>query len=294
MRLIRATILTALLMTLCGTAAAQAGLTVKVGDVSAGHRQATEVPIELVGASNVGSMHIELVYDPAVLEPLEVNLGALASGALPESNLDTPGRIVIGLISADGISGSGQLAVVTFDVPGQGGETSSLTLENVTAHDADTLGAIQTAVQNGTFAVATTTTGIETTTLVIGVFAVMLVGAVAIIWMVTRGRQVAPAAGPAVGAGGQLSVARGQASQSFLRLDRPVITLGRESTNDLVLLDDLASRQHAQIRQQPQGPVIYDMNSTNGTFVNGERVDQQLLRPGDVIAIGDTELVFQA
>jgi hypothetical protein len=279
-------------MTLCGSAAAQAGLTIKVGDVSAGHRQSTEVPIEVAGASNVGSMHLELVYDPAVLEPLEVNLGALASGAFPESNLDTPGRIVIGLISADGITGSGQVAVVTFDVPGHDGDTSSLSLENVTAHDADTLGAIQTAVQSGTFSVGAAA-GAGTTTLLIGVFAVILVAAVAIIWMVTRSRQVVPPAGPAVRRGGQLVVSRGQASQSSLSLDRPVITLGRESTNDLVLLDDLASRQHAQIRRQPEGLVIYDMNSTNGTFVNGERVAQHLLRPGDVIAVGDTELLFQ-
>ena len=67
-----------------------------------------------------------------------------------------------------------------------------------------------------------------------------------------------------------------------------VITAGE------VLMDEQVSRQHAQIRQETGGAVIYDLNSTNGTFVNGKRITGPCpLRPGDVIAVGDTELVFQ-
>ena len=292
MRWIRAIISVLFILVLCSTAAAQAGLTVKLGDVLAGHRQVTDVPIEVAGASNVGSLHIELVYDPAVLDPLEVKTGALASGAMLEKNMDTPGRVVIGLISAQGISGEGQVAVVSFDVPGQQGDTSPLSLENVQAHDATSLSTIQTTVESGTFRVGAAG-GADSTTLILGIFAVILVAAVLIIWQVTRGRRLAPAAGPAIHAG-QLSVARGQASRASVSLDRPVITIGRDPASDLVLEDDLVSRQHAQIRQEPEGPVIHDLNSTNGTFVNGERIDRpHPLRPGDIISMGDMELVFR-
>jgi len=293
MRFIRLAMSALFILALCSTGAAQAGLTVKVAEVSAAHRQVTEVPIEIAGASNVGSMHIELAYDPAVLEPVDVKTGALATGAFLESNLDTPGRVVLGLVAAQGISGNGQVAVVLFDVPGRQGDSSSLTLENVQANDASTLSAIQTSFQNGTFQVGGAG-GADTTTLIIGIFGVILVAAVVIIWQVTKGRRPAPEGAPAIGVGGQLFVARGQASRSSLSLDKPVVTIGRDPASDLVLDDDLASRQHAQIRRETEGPVIYDLNSTNGTFVNGQRIEgPHPLRPGDVIGMGDTELVFQ-
>jgi len=135
------------------TAAAQAGLTVKVGEVSGAPGQRAEVPIEVMEASNVGSLHIELVYDPAVLQPVEVKNGALAGGAFLDKNLNIPGRVVLGLITTQGINGNGEIAVVVFDVPGKDGATSALTLENVRANDATTLADIPTAVENGTFRV---------------------------------------------------------------------------------------------------------------------------------------------
>ena len=153
MKFIRSTLLTLLVLTFVSTAAAQAGLTVKVGEVSGAPGQRAEVPIEVMEASNVGSMHIELVYNPDVVQPVEKRDGALASGALVEARFDIPGRVVLGLISAQGINGNGEIAVVSFDVLGKDGATSALTLENVRANDATTLADIPTAVENGTFRV---------------------------------------------------------------------------------------------------------------------------------------------
>ncbi len=153
MELIRSALLTLLVLTLVSTAAAQAGLTVKVGEVSGAPGQRAEVPIQVIGTSNVGSLHIELVYDPAVLQPVEKRDGALASGALVEARFDIPGRVVLGLISAQGINGNGEIAAVSFDVLGKDGATSALTLENARANDATTLADIPTAVENGTFRV---------------------------------------------------------------------------------------------------------------------------------------------
>jgi len=281
---------------LVSTAAAQAGLTVKVGEVSGAPGQRAEVPIEVTGAANIGSMYLELAYDATVLTPTEVKRGKLTANSLLQPNLDDPGRVKIALIDANGFSGDGSVAVVVFDVPGKDGATSALTLENVRANDATTLADIPTAVENGTFRVgaAAPPAGGGTAAIITTTFVVMLAAALLIVWQVTKRRRPTPVGAPPVGVGGQLFVTRGQASPSSLSLDRPVITIGRDSASDLTLMDDLASRQHAQIRREAGGAVIYDLDSANGTFVNGKRIDRpHPLRSGDVIAMGDTELVFQ-
>jgi hypothetical protein len=58
--------------------------------------------------------------------------------------------------------------------------------------------------------------------------------------------------------------------------------------------DDFASAQHARIDPRPDGVWVEDLGSTNGTFVNGARVTEaRLLRPGDVLRVGQTELRFE-
>jgi pSer/pThr/pTyr-binding forkhead associated (FHA) protein len=55
--------------------------------------------------------------------------------------------------------------------------------------------------------------------------------------------------------------------------------------------DDFASARHARVEAQRDGLWLIDLDSTNGTFVNGERVDgRRRLRDGDVVKVGDTEL----
>ena len=259
MKFVRAGLLTLLVLTLVSTAAAQAGLTVKVGEVSGPHRQPAEVPIEVTGAANIGSMYLELAYDATVLTPTEVKRGKLTANSLLQPNLDDPGRVKIALIDASGFSGDGSVAVVVFDVPGKDGATSPLTLENVRASDATSQPpvTIPTAVENGTFRVgaAAPSAGGGTAMIITTTFVVMLAAALLIVWQVTKRRRPTPVGAPPVSVGGQLFVTRGQASPSSLSLDRPVITIGRDPTNDLTLMDDLASRQHAQIRREAEGAV---------------------------------------
>jgi pSer/pThr/pTyr-binding forkhead associated (FHA) protein len=73
------------------------------------------------------------------------------------------------------------------------------------------------------------------------------------------------------------------------------VTVGRSSENTISLDgDDFASGRHARIESQRDGVWILDLGSTNGTFVNGERVDgRQQLHRGDLVQIGDTELRFE-
>ena len=70
------------------------------------------------------------------------------------------------------------------------------------------------------------------------------------------------------------------------------VTIGRHSTAAIKVEDSLASRIHAYLVAAPTGTQLYDNGSGNGTFVNGHRVDAVTLRPGDVITVGNTDLVF--
>jgi pSer/pThr/pTyr-binding forkhead associated (FHA) protein len=68
--------------------------------------------------------------------------------------------------------------------------------------------------------------------------------------------------------------------------------VGRHEENDIVLAGPTVSARHATIRREPIGTVIEDEGSLNGTFVNGELVQQQLLEEGDRIQIGPHLLVY--
>ena len=69
-------------------------------------------------------------------------------------------------------------------------------------------------------------------------------------------------------------------------------TIGRANDNDIVIQDVLASRHHAFLVDSPLGTEIRDAHSINGTFVNGVRVGSAVLNEGDVITIGNIDLVF--
>lgn len=69
-------------------------------------------------------------------------------------------------------------------------------------------------------------------------------------------------------------------------------TLGRSSDNDIRVADTLASRRHARIDLQDGVFVLTDLGSVNGTSVNGRRIQQQPLRDGDEIRIGNSQLRF--
>lgn len=66
--------------------------------------------------------------------------------------------------------------------------------------------------------------------------------------------------------------------------------IGRETTNPIALDDTQASRLHATVWEQQGTLYLRDENSRNGTFVNGARVQEIALKPGDQIRIGNTVL----
>jgi len=66
--------------------------------------------------------------------------------------------------------------------------------------------------------------------------------------------------------------------------------VGRNSESDIFLVDPSVSRNHALLDVQEGKLIVRDAGSSNGTFVNGERVQLRALRQGDVVAFGKTEM----
>jgi Protein of unknown function (DUF3662)/Inner membrane component of T3SS, cytoplasmic domain len=71
------------------------------------------------------------------------------------------------------------------------------------------------------------------------------------------------------------------------------VVVGRSREADIVLADPNVSRRHAELRRDESGWQVVDLGSTNGIKVNGRRVDQAGLSPGDHITIGVTDLTFE-
>ena len=78
-------------------------------------------------------------------------------------------------------------------------------------------------------------------------------------------------------------------------LNSAPVTVGRGGQNDLVLNgDEFASARHARIEARGDGVWVQDLGSTNGTYVNGARVvGAQRVKAGDVVRVGDTDLVVE-
>jgi diguanylate cyclase (GGDEF)-like protein len=78
----------------------------------------------------------------------------------------------------------------------------------------------------------------------------------------------------------------------MFKLDRAEMVIGRASDADILLDDEGVSRRHAKIVARSDGTAqLVDLNSTNGTFSNGVRVDAQALRDGDKIQIGTATIL---
>jgi hypothetical protein len=75
-------------------------------------------------------------------------------------------------------------------------------------------------------------------------------------------------------------------------LNTSVVNVGRRMDNQLVIDDPRISRNHAQLRAINGRFVLFDLNSTGGTYVNGQRTSQCVLYPGDVISLAGVTLIF--
>ena len=81
--------------------------------------------------------------------------------------------------------------------------------------------------------------------------------------------------------------------QETFSLREGTMTIGRESDNDIQLMSEFVSRRHVRINNMPNVCEVEDLDSANGTRVNGERISTYALRHGDQIHVGDRILRFE-
>lgn len=93
----------------------------------------------------------------------------------------------------------------------------------------------------------------------------------------------------------RLAIRLPQGGQQAYRIEKPIINIGRQLSNDIIVEDKRVSRYHAQIKYQPDGQfVIFDLGSTNGITINSTpHMRQHVLRNGDHFTIGSYEFYFE-
>jgi pSer/pThr/pTyr-binding forkhead associated (FHA) protein len=76
-------------------------------------------------------------------------------------------------------------------------------------------------------------------------------------------------------------------------LSRDTCTLGRHRNNDIVITDPKVSSFHARIDRTPEGFVLVDLKSRNGSYVNGHRIETALLQTGDEVRMGAAKMEYK-
>ncbi len=89
-----------------------------------------------------------------------------------------------------------------------------------------------------------------------------------------------------------LFVIRGMDQGTRFEIEEPMIRVGRDASNNIQLHDTEVSRHHAEIRCLDNAFAILDLNSSNGTYVNGQRIKQCALNSGDQLQMGSTLMLF--
>ncbi|HQG13900.1 MAG TPA: FHA domain-containing protein, partial [bacterium] len=92
----------------------------------------------------------------------------------------------------------------------------------------------------------------------------------------------------------QLVVVDGPNRGKKLTLNKNITKVGKRESNDLILADKTVSRNHVEIEYASDSFLLRDLGSTNGTFLNGSKVKEVYLTPGDLIKIGNTTIEFIA
>jgi len=91
---------------------------------------------------------------------------------------------------------------------------------------------------------------------------------------------------------GMLVVVRGPNAGARFVLDHDPVTVGRHPDSDIFLDDVTVSRRHAELGRGEHGSIVRDLGSLNGSYVNGERVDERALATGDEVQIGRFKLLY--
>lgn len=85
----------------------------------------------------------------------------------------------------------------------------------------------------------------------------------------------------------------GPLAGQVLELREEVTTIGSVAGNTIILADPAVSKKHLGIRRMPSGYEFADFGSTNGVYLNGHKIPKKTLVPGDILRVGNTEMVFR-
>jgi pSer/pThr/pTyr-binding forkhead associated (FHA) protein len=85
----------------------------------------------------------------------------------------------------------------------------------------------------------------------------------------------------------------GPLSGQAFYLDEPIVSIGRLESNTVCLEDPFVSRHHCVIKNDGDEYLIEDLDSANGTFLNGERVHAAALKEGSIVQIGASQFLFK-
>ena len=110
-------------------------------------------------------------------------------------------------------------------------------------------------------------------------------------------RPAAAAANPGGGGAAPLAnflVRTGSLKGTRLLVKTPIVNIGRAEYNDLIIPDESVSTSHAKLQRREGVWVLVDLESTNGTFVDGDRIKADTpIAPGSMVRFGDIQLVFE-
>ena len=81
-------------------------------------------------------------------------------------------------------------------------------------------------------------------------------------------------------------------NRQIMPLDKNLTRIGRQLDNDIVFNEEFVSRFHAEIRFEEGKYVLYDNESTSGTFVNSQKIDRCVLNSGDLISLASIQIMF--
>jgi hypothetical protein len=125
--------------------------TVSIVDTNGAKGDKVSIPVHMTGAKNLGALGLTLKYDSSVLKTVGSENGKMTTNAMIASNEIVPGAVHISLIDTKGVSGDGILLTTTFEVVGNAGSSTKISME-ATGYDIDLLDApMQTS--SGTFKV---------------------------------------------------------------------------------------------------------------------------------------------
>ena len=168
-----------------------AELTLRLPSVEARSGGTVDVPITVGGASGVGAIQLEVIYDPAVISADTVTRGPLAGGnALVDFNPNNPGRLIFGLATLQDISGDGVIATARFKVVGKAGQSSTLAIAKGEAWEGKTHQAMVIRTEAGNLRVIG---GVPWWWWLIGAL-VAAAGLMILLWLLLRRRQTQPQA----------------------------------------------------------------------------------------------------